>query len=618
MGMRNKNQPQMPDGPVADPILKPPTASTHHNRSHHITSHHIHIASGKPFNRGPTPEEEFATKSQLADGFISKARRTMANMAPPPPMGGPPPPPVLGLPPPPLPPANLPLPPPGGAQLLPPLPPLPIPPPGGPGLGGMMMMPMGNPSLPPPPPRGGGGGIGGGMPFTNTVLITAAPSFLHSFRAVREWLYPCGTTRSAIFHPRVPKRKRDDDGDAEVDGGTDGDAEPPSHTKKINILVTMSHPDSALKFLGSFKEFASRLDERYHQIQAYMVPSSPDVPLPPPFVDDETQKVLGEKLWQNFVSLEASPHEEDYPTAGTTTGGSKAGPSSTAGPPSSGKDSDAGGVGDGEEGDGEVATAETKLDADKVAAAAGGLYDADEDPLNAPQVLEAVKNFRRKLEKTQSFQKKRRIELVAKKVAEMRPRLQEQMREDRELRKQRQNAGGGGLRAPHLPPPPLPLPLPQASLPQPPLPTGGGPPPPPVGLPPPPPPGAATSAADSGKRGRSNLPAWMTQQQQDVAAPSEADEGPAAKRTRTGDGYPVNFPATLPPHTHPVLRAFLTNQVRESLGEEEATLIDFVYGHVLQGKSTAELLQELHLVLEDEAEGFLRTVWAKVDDLMMA
>ena len=45
------------------------------------------------------------------------------------------------------------------------------------------------------------------------------------------------------------------------------------------------------------------------------------------------------------------------------------------------------------------------LDTDKVAAAAGGAYDADEDPLNAPNVLAAVKEFRRKLDKTHGNQK---------------------------------------------------------------------------------------------------------------------------------------------------------------------------------------------------------------------
>ena len=66
----------------------------------------------------------------------------------------------------------------------------------------------------------------------------------------------------------------------------------------------MSHADGAIKLLGSFKRFVSRLDARYNQIQAYMVPASPDIPLPPPLLDEETQEVLGQKLWDYFIGLE--------------------------------------------------------------------------------------------------------------------------------------------------------------------------------------------------------------------------------------------------------------------------------------------------------------------------
>jgi hypothetical protein len=338
----------------------------------------------------------------------------------------------------------------------------------------------------------------------------------------------------------------------------------------------MGHPDVAIKFLASFKEFTSRLDERYNDIQAYMVPISPDVPLPPPLVDEETSKVLGEKLWQNFVGLEAS---SGVPEDGSGTR-FKDGPSGNQD----------GNNTDGPEGD------NSKLDASKAAAAAGGTYDPEEDPLNAPQVLEAVKEFRRTLERTQSSQKKRRMELVAKKLAEMRPRIQAQMAAEKKQRREQP-----------VPPPqpsfrPPPLPPMVGGLPPPPLPPGGGLPPPPV---------AASSAADSGKRGRSNLPAWMTQPQQ-----QQQEEGEPANKRAKSSPYPDNFPATLAPSTHGLLRDFLTNQVKESLGEEEATLIDFLYNHILQGKSTSELLQELQVVLEEESEGFLQLVWAKVDELV--
>ena len=263
------------------------------------------------------------------------------------------------------------------------------------------------------------------------------------------------------------------------------------------------------------------------------------------------------------------------------------------------------------------------LDADKVAAAAGGAYDADEDPLNAPNVLAAVKEFRRKLDRTHGNQKTQRAEMVAKKLNELRPRIQAMVESEKKTRQQRQQDGGGGAGAGlppgaglRVPPPPVPLPVPpQTSLPQPPLPGGGPPPPPPsLGLPPPPPmqgAGRDGSSADSGKRGRSNLPAWMTQQQ--------PEDEPISKKIKTEDSssstYPSHFPSTLPQSSHAMLRQFLANQVQESMGVEEATLIDFIYSHILQGKATSELLQELQVVLEEEADGFLKAVWAKVQEI---
>ena len=221
------------------------------------------------------------------------------------------------------------------------------------------------------------------------------------------------------------------------------------------------------------------------------------------------------------------------------------------------------------------------MDAEKVAAAAGGAYDQDEDPLNAPQVLEAVKEFRRKLDKTHGSQKTQRMELVAKKLKELRPRIRARVKAEKEGK--------------FAQPPPSGLP--------------------PMGLPPPPPPpGRTTTApaqADSGKRGRSNLPAWMTQQQQQQQAGTAATDEPSNKKLKMDD-YPLNFPPNLPESCHATLRQFLANEVKNSLGEEEATLIDFLYKHILQGKATAELLQELKVVLEEEADAFLKAVWSKV------
>ncbi|KAL3925813.1 MAG: hypothetical protein SGILL_000161 [Bacillariaceae sp.] len=441
-------------------------------------------------------------------------------------------------------------------------------------------------NLPPPPPMTTGGGPPppGGMPFTNTVLITSAPSFLHSFHTIREWLYACGSIRTAVFYPRAKRYKGDDDDEAAESKDDAGDAPSTSGSsaKKITALVTFSHPDAAVKFIASFQKFSGRLDERYSDMDTFMVPNpnAYNIPLPPAVVDDETSTVLGAKLWENFVGIESSSSAEagDKKTTqdGSTNGATAAANKDVVVPAKAGDD----------EKD-KVEVDENKLDASKAAAAAGGAYDVDEDPLNAPHVLEAVKAFRRGLETTQTFQQKRRIELVQQKLKSMRPRVEAQMMEERELRKQQK--GGQAV-----PPPPLPtgLPPPQTSL-----------------LPPPPMPPAATAAAsDSGKRGRSNLPAWMTQQKAAVAA---AGDEPPSKKAKT---YPTNFPA-LSPATHGALSEFLTNKVKESLGEEEKSLVDFLYSHILQGKATSELLQELKMVLEEESESFLQTVWAKVTEL---
>ena len=378
------------------------------------------------------------------------------------------------------------------------------------------------------------------IPFTPTVLLTKVPPFLHTFRAARDWLFPCGGVRSVTFYPR---RHEDDDGDP---------IDLPSEAR-ISLLVTFSHPDGACKLVGAFKHFASRLDDRYSGLQAFMVPANKDVPLPPPLLDDESQQHLGEKLWQNFVGAE-SPELHG----------------------------------------GELKEAHVPLDSDKVAAAAGGNnYDAEEDPLNAPAVLDAVKEFRRKLTKTQSYQKKKRMELVSRKVAEMRPRIKEVVEEERK-------------RGPPPPPPPM---VPPPDLPLPPPMMGGLPPPPPPVMGLPPPPDGVGVPGDSGKRGRSNLPAWMT-----TAGNDEEGVEPSSKRVKTMEDFPTHFPP-LPETTQAPFKDFLAHQVQEALGEREEELITFLHSHVLAGGSSAEMLEELKMVLEDEAGPFLEAVWNRVNQL---
>ena len=475
--------------------------------------------------------------------------------APPPPLpsGGPPPPLPNNVPPP----AILP-PPPMPPPMLAPPPPM------------TMAMPM-------QMPHRGGGGMGGRSPFTNTILITNLPPFFGGYQQVRDWLYPCGTAKTCLFYPRLPKRKKNHDNNnnnhnntnsIDVEMVTSEESNNNNNNKKKTVLVNMLNPDQALKVVASFQHFGGQLDERYKDIRCYMVPSSPDIPLPPPLIDETSKTVLGDKLWNNFVGLETAHLEkEQYATTS----------SKEAGEGESNKNSN-----------NESGKTEPKLlDADKVAAAAGGAYDADEDPLNAPQVLEAVKEFRRTLDLTHGSQKTQRMDLVAKKLKELRPKIRAQVRAERHQPQQQQRQ--------------------HQAAPPPPLPSGG--PPLPLGLPPPP-----SASADSGKRGRSNLPAWMTQQQQQQQT-SNNDEPSAKKQKTSNESYPSHFPSTLPQASHSLLRQFLANQVKESMGEEEATLIDFLYTHILQGKATSELLQELQAVLEEEADGFLKAVWAKVQEI---
>ena len=495
----------------------------------------------------------------------------------------------------------------------------------------------------------GGGGMGGRSPFTNTILITNIPPFFIGYQQVRDWLYPCGTAKTCLFYPRPPKRKKDSGehsssssnnnttgGDVEmVTTSGEGGAAAKDNGKDRTVLVNMINPDQAMKVVASFKKFSDKLDDRHKGIRCCMVPSSPDLPLPPPLVDETAQKVLGEKLWHNFVTLETVHAEKfaDYNSntnkgtnAPTATGGNAAESDKTKDSDETNSNSNA------NDNDNDNATNDKDenenkpklLDADKVAAAAGGAgaYDAEEDPLNAPQVLEAVKEFRRKLDQTHGSQKTQRMEMVAKKLGELRPKIRAQVDAETKNRRershlQRPGAVGAAHTAPAPPPPvgvPLPAPPPQASLslPQPPLPGAAAVPPPSLGLPLPPP--SRGAVADSGKRGRSNLPAWMTQQQQ---ASTEQDD-PASKKAKTSGStsdYPSHFPSSLPPSSHAMLRQFLANQVKESMGEEEATLVDFLYNHILRGKATSELLQELQDLVEEEADGFLKAVWTKVQEI---
>ncbi len=336
-----------------------------------------------------------------------------------------------------------------------------------------------------------------------------------------------------------------------------------------------------------------------------------------------------------------------------------------------------------------------KLDSAKVrAAAGGGAYDEEADPLNAPEVLEAVKQFKKKLEVTQGGHRRKRKEYLDKRFKEE---IQKAKSRLIEMRKREKEALSS------LPPPPLP-----PHLPPPPLPPGG--------MPPPVPPSqqqqqsnATAPARDTGRRGISNLPAWMTagkdnaannndnetkkrpadditpssegldnsdgpatkkkfipseanreinarkerlvvdnnggQSLADIRAENEAADKKAkmeeAKKKRkeyiekatcftkdeilTGSFFPKLDDSR--PEAIPTLRAFVKEQLVEYLGEEEATLVDFVMNHLVKnddadgggmilGKSVDPLLEEMKIVLEEDAETFVVDLFKKVIEML--
>ena len=356
---------------------------------------------------------------------------------------------------------------------------------------------------------------------------------------------------------------------------------------------------------------------------------------------------------------------------------------------------------------------EIKLDSAKVrAAAGGGAYDEEADPLNAPEVLDAVKQFKKKLEVTQGGHRRKRKEYLEKRFRKEVQVAKERLREMRRKEKERLAMMASA------PPPPLP-----PHLPVPPLPPG-------VSLPPPPPlpPGsgadtttsANSSARDTGRRGVSNLPAWMTANKNDDdtnndknakkrsaedLTPSEEDqnnEQPPNKKkfipseanrdinTRkeridvTADGstsiaairaaneaadkaaavakqkeefkkiyqeylekassftqeqilsgsFPKMNHHLTRPEIIPNLRVYVKEQLMEYLGEEEATLIDFVMNHLVEkkkdgdndddgtgavvvtGKTVDALLEELKMVLEEDADAFVVDLFKKVVEML--
>ena len=377
------------------------------------------------------------------------------------------------------------------------------------------------------------------------------------------------------FHPPASKDSHNTNSSS-----SEGDDNKNKDKGTFAALVTMSHGDGALKLLCACRQMKTILlqeasmKEKYSQMGFHLVPAGdPNIPMPPLQIDEKTAAILGERLSQHFVT--ASSADSNNNNNNKSSGGST-NPSTTA---AAGGDAMDTAAGDSKKDDED----ESKLDVDKLAAAAGGAaYDEDIDPLNTPQVLAAVKAFRSQLDQTQSSQKKRRGQLVEEKVKAAKERLRDT------VTRERQNP----------PPPPVmaapPLPT---GVPPPPLPGGGGPPPLPTGLPPPPPPGEL-----SDKRSLDDT------------------EGAPNKRAKTA-APPMDPTASFPAlqeeaATMTTLRTFIASQIKQYMGEEEATLIDFLYKQVISRSTVAKLLEELQPVLEEDAPVFAQELWNKVHELL--
>lgn len=173
-----------------------------------------------------------------------------------------------------------------------------------------------------------------------------------------------------------------------------------------------------------------------------------------------------------------------------------------------------------------------KIDVSKVAAAAGGgEYDEDSDPLNAPEVLAAVAAFRRRNHERDAHLRRRRVEIVDRRLAEETPRARarllrwmEEARAKAEADRAARAVMASAMAAKE---------------------ESGVPPAAAAAAPPPAKEGDVTTtdaasaagggAVDTGKRGVSNLPAWLSKTG-GAAAPTagstEAAAGPPPYATK--------------------------------------------------------------------------------------
>jgi hypothetical protein len=447
-------------------------------------------------------------------------------------------------------------------------------------------------------------------------LLTHLPSFLHSIRAIREWIGPCGSSRTVLFVP-PPVDPNNSDGKDMLTELTDTNiniaaADSEQDTSSITALVTLSHADAAAKLMAAFRHFQQKLSEEEEaaaepeqsttqdgsmpiQMQAYLVPNNPDIPLKPVTMDPETAQVLGDKLLASYQTLSVQP------AVGSSSMPAAAEPTTTT----------------------TTTTAVAPMDIAPKPVEKSGLDDNEDnhddpddddqqDPLTTPVVLSAVRDFRRRLERQQGGKSTKRQEAVALKLQELLPVVTQRVQEEasRPASSVQPVPSGQMLAAPlgGAPPPPPPPPTPTGN---PPLPT--------------------PSAAENAPRGVSNLPAWMTK----PGGPAPADNSaattgattepePPAKRPRLTVHVPSlegntdqKFPA-LEYAVWSLVKEAIAAQCVQSLGEPVPTLVDFIYRHVTEQSLVSVVLLEVQEVLEDEAAPFVQALWEKVHELAAA
>jgi hypothetical protein len=290
---------------------------------------------------------------------------------------------------------------------------------------------------------------------------------------------------------------------------------------------------------------------------------------------------------------------------------------------------------------------ENKLDKDKVAAAAGGYgaYDEETDPLNAPEVLAAVAEFRKKVDESTGGYKRKRAEYVKKRLDELKQVAKERIKETSKNAPLPPTLPPLPTALP--PPPPIPPPLPPGLVP----PIGVSavgapglppvlPPPPPVLVPPPivPLPSALSTNIsatvdeepvskrakyDEGSERKERIDIGSTQSLAEIKAANQAEDNAAYLKEASQYTKEQILSNAKFPFIHEKdaasIRVFVKEQLVEYLGEEEATLIDFIMNYIKDNnkeRGTTGLLEELEMVLEEDAKTFVVDLFRKIIEII--